>query len=60
VTLTATDVRVQANATVQVTSPIVQVDAAVSTFSGMVKCSMLIAEQMVTSPAYSPGAGNVW
>jgi uncharacterized protein involved in type VI secretion and phage assembly len=60
VTLTATDVRVNANATVQVTSPIVQVDAAVSTFSGMVKCSMLIAEQMVTSPAYSPGAGNIW
>jgi len=60
VTLTATDVQVNANATVQVTSPIVQVDAAVSTFSGMVKCSTLIAEQMVTSPAYSPGAGNMW
>ncbi|NPC44587.1 hypothetical protein HOO61_19145 [Nocardioides sp. zg-1230] len=60
VKLTATDVQVTANATVQVTSPMVQVDAAVSTFSGLVKCSMLIAEQMVTSPAYSPGAGNVW
>jgi len=60
VKLTATDVEVTANATVKVTSPMVEVDAAVSTFSGMVKCSMLIAEQMVTSPAYSPGAGNVW
>lgn len=60
VKLTATDVEVTANATVKVTSPIVEVDAAVSTFSGIVKCSMLVAEQMVTSPAYSPGAGNIW
>jgi uncharacterized protein involved in type VI secretion and phage assembly len=60
VKLTAANVEVTANATVTVTSPMVEVDAAVSTFSGMVKCSMLIAEQMVTSPAYSPGAGNVW
>lgn len=60
VKLTATDVEVTANATVKVTSPMVEVDAAVSTFSGIVKCSMLVAEQMVTSPAYSPGAGNIW
>ena len=60
VKLTATDVQVTANATVKVTSPMVEVDAAISTFSGIVKCSMLVAEQMVTSPAYSPGAGNLW
>jgi uncharacterized protein involved in type VI secretion and phage assembly len=60
VKLTATDVEVTANATVSVTAPMVEVDAAISTFSGIVKCSMLVAEQMVTSPAYSPGAGNIW
>ena len=60
VKLTVTDVEVTANATVKVTSPMVEVDAAISTFSGIVKCSMLVAEQMVTSPAYSPGAGNIW
>ncbi|RZU11357.1 hypothetical protein EV645_6523 [Kribbella rubisoli] len=58
--LTATDVEVDANVTVKITSPMVQVDAAVSSFSGIVKCGMLVAEQMVTSPAYSPGAGNIW
>lgn len=60
VKLTATDVEVTANATVKVSSPMVEVDAAISTFSGIVKCSTLMAQQMVTSPAYSPGAGNVW
>lgn len=60
VKLTTTDVEVTANATVKVSAPKVEVNAAMSTFSGIVKCSMLIAEQMVTSPAYSPGAGNIW
>lgn len=60
VKLTATDVEVNANVKVQVTSPMVEVNAPMSTFSGIVKCSTLIAEQMVTSPAYTPGAGNIW
>ena len=60
VRLTPTSVEVQANATVQVTSPMVKVDAAVATFSGLVKVGTLIAEQAVISPAYTPGAGNVW
>jgi uncharacterized protein involved in type VI secretion and phage assembly len=60
VKLTATNVEVTGNVTVKVTSPMVEVDSAISTFSGIVKCSMLVAEQMVTSPAYSPGAGNIW
>jgi len=60
VKLTATDVEVTANVTVKVTSPMVEVDAPMSTFSGMVKVGTLIAEQMVMSPAYTPGAGNMW
>ena len=42
------------------TAPMVQVDAPLSTFSGMVKVGTLVAEQMVMSPAYTPGAGNIW
>jgi uncharacterized protein involved in type VI secretion and phage assembly len=53
-------IEITANSTVDVTAPMVNVDAAISTFSGIVKCQTLIAEQMVMSPAYTPGAGNVW
>jgi uncharacterized protein involved in type VI secretion and phage assembly len=60
VRLTATSVEVQANVSVDVTAPMVQVDAPLSTFSGMVKVGTLVAEQMVMSPAYTPGAGNIW
>jgi uncharacterized protein involved in type VI secretion and phage assembly len=60
VRLTAASIEVTANATVDVTAPLVNVDAAVSTFSGLVKCQTLIADAMVMSPAYTPGAGNVW
>lgn len=37
----------------------VQVDAAMSTFSGVVKCDVLQATTVVAS-TYTPGAGNVW
>lgn len=60
VRLTTTDVQVQANVTVGVNAPMVQVDAPLSTFSGIVKVGTLVAEQVVMSPAYTPGAGNVW
>jgi hypothetical protein len=59
VKLTAASVEVTANASVQVTAPTVKVDAAMSTFTGVVKCTTLIAESVV-SPAYTPGAGNIW
>jgi len=59
VRLTPTSVEVQANATVKVTSPMVRVDAAVSTFRGLVKVGTLIAERAVMSPSHTPGAGNV-
>jgi uncharacterized protein involved in type VI secretion and phage assembly len=58
--LTATAVEVQANVSVDVTAPMVKVDAPLATFSGLVKVGTLIAEQMVMSPAYTPGAGNIW
>lgn len=60
VRLTATDVEIQANVTLRVSAPMVRVDAPSSTFTGMVRASTLIADQMVISPAYTPGAGNVW
>jgi uncharacterized protein involved in type VI secretion and phage assembly len=60
VKLTDATVEVQANASVKVTAPTVSVDAAMSTFSGVVQCATLIATSGVVSPAYTPGAGNVW
>ena len=60
VKLTATNVEINANVSLNVTAPMVKVDAATSTFSGIVKCTTLIAETMVMSPAYTPGAGNIW
>jgi uncharacterized protein involved in type VI secretion and phage assembly len=60
VKLTATAVEIQANVSLDVSAPMVKVDAPISTFSGMVKVGTLIAEQMVMSPAYTPGAGNIW
>ncbi len=44
---------------VEVTAGVVTVDAAMSTFSGVVQCSTLIATSVVSS-SYTPGAGNVW
>ena len=60
VKLTATAVEITANVSLDVSAPMVKVDAPISTFSGMVKVGTLIAEQMVMSPAYTPGAGNIW
>ena len=60
VKLTATAVEITANVSLDVSAPMVKVDAPISTFSGIVKVGTLIAEQMVMSPAYTPGAGNIW
>lgn len=59
VRLTATSVDVKANASCNVTAPIVKVDAAVSTFTGIVTCKQLVADSFVISPAYTPGVGNL-
>jgi hypothetical protein len=44
---------------VDVSAGMVKVDAAMSTFSGMVKCDVLQASTVISS-TYTPGAGNVW
>ena len=60
VKLTVTAVEVNANVSVDVTAPMVNVDAAVSTFNGVVKATTFIADVGVVSPSYTPGVGNVW
>jgi len=60
VKLTPTAVEVNANVSVDVTAPMVNVDAAVSTFNGVVKATTFIADVGVVSPSYTPGVGNVW
>ena len=44
---------------VDVSAGMVKVDAAISKFSGIVKCETLIATSVV-STSYTPGAGNIW
>lgn len=44
---------------VDVSAGMVKVDAAMSTFSGIVKCDVLQATTVIAS-TYTPGAGNVW
>lgn len=56
----AGSIEIQANVSVEVTAPLVEVSAPISTFSGLVKCQTLITEAFVISPAYTPGAGNIW
>jgi uncharacterized protein involved in type VI secretion and phage assembly len=66
VTLDTKGVTVETGLTVKVTASRVevsagqvQVNAAMSTFSGIVKCDVLQATTVVAS-TYTPGAGNVW
>jgi len=55
---TPLQVKVQASQ-VAVSAGMVKVDAGMSTFSGVVKCDVLIASTVVSS-TYTPGAGNIW
>jgi hypothetical protein len=54
----AAKVKVQA-ATVEVSAGTVTVDTAMATFSGVVKCEVLISTSVI-STSYTPGAGNIW
>ena len=45
--------------TIAVATGSLQVDAAISEFSGVVESSTLVADSVVAA-SYSPGAGNVW
>lgn len=55
---TGAKVSVQASQ-VDVSAGLVKVDAAMSQFSGVVKCETLIATTVVAT-TYTPGAGNIW
>jgi uncharacterized protein involved in type VI secretion and phage assembly len=59
ITLTVTSIEINANVSVDVTAPMVNVNAAVSTFSGIVEADTVIADSFVISPAYTPGVGNL-
>lgn len=60
VTLTsAINLTINTGVTTKVSSPIVQVDAAMSTFSGVVESDTNITQATI-STSYTPGAGNVW
>jgi uncharacterized protein involved in type VI secretion and phage assembly len=52
-------VTINAGAQVAVSAGMVQVDAGMSKFSGVVQCDTLIATTVVGS-TYTPGAGNIW
>lgn len=59
ITVTASaKVTIQAS-TAEIDAGMVTVNAGMSTFSGVVQCSSLITN-MVISSAYTPGAGNIW
>jgi uncharacterized protein involved in type VI secretion and phage assembly len=60
VTLTATQIKVTANATVEINAPALNVHSQSAVFDGMVSCTDLIASSTVSSPSYTPGAGNIW
>lgn len=52
------DITASGNCTL--TASKVTVNSAMADFSGVVKCSSLIATSSVASPAYMPGAGSIW
>lgn len=53
-------VAVQANSSVEVTAPVLDVHAGTANFDGLINCTTLIASASIVSPSYTPGAGNVW
>jgi uncharacterized protein involved in type VI secretion and phage assembly len=59
ITIDSSGITITSTSLVTVNASAVSVNAATSTFSGNVICSTLIASS-VTSPSYTPGAGNVW
>lgn len=52
-------IHIKANVKVDVTAPLVDVNAPMSKFTGVVKCQTLITDAFVISPAYTPGVGNI-
>lgn len=59
ITITAS-AKVNVNASqVSVSAGMVQVDAGLSKFSGVIQCDTLISNTVISS-TYTPGAGNIW
>ena len=56
----AGQISITANSTVEITASALNVHCATSTFDGIVNCTTLNASASVTSPSYTPGAGNIW
>jgi uncharacterized protein involved in type VI secretion and phage assembly len=52
-------VTINAGATVDVTASMVNVNAGMSKFSGVVQCDTMISNTVI-SATYTPGAGNIW
>jgi uncharacterized protein involved in type VI secretion and phage assembly len=56
----AGQVQVQANASVEITAPVLNVHAATANFDGIINCTDLVSSVAVSAPLYTPGAGNIW
>lgn len=52
-------IEIQANSSVEITAPQLNVHAAMANFDGVINCQTLITNSVV-SPLYTPGAGNIW
>ena len=59
ITLTASQIKINANSSVDVTVPTLNVHCASSVFDGTITCTTLTAQTSVVSPAYTTGAGNI-
>jgi uncharacterized protein involved in type VI secretion and phage assembly len=53
-------ISIQANSSVDITAPTLNVHAATSNFDGLINCTTVVCSAGVVSPAYTPGAGNLW
>lgn len=53
-------IEVRATSSVDITAPSVNVHTPVAAFDGIITCTTLQTSAAVCSPAYTPGAGNVW
>jgi uncharacterized protein involved in type VI secretion and phage assembly len=53
-------IEINANATVEVTAPALNVHAATATFDGIINCTTINCSVGVVSPSYTPGVGNIW
>ena len=57
--VTAGKIRAAAGSMVELSAGQIKLEAGMTSASGVVKCSTLIADSVVAS-SYTPGAGNIW